>query len=215
MRNFSTDLPRVHHNKHANHPPLASRSEREALFSRCNGYVPDVRAYLTNWFLSAQLDTIKRQNVEAWILWAVFSTDSHQVNHDQWREELNGYVNGVERLLGRSLETGITEKLDSMRHTLQPVTIAHRPFIWYTIVAAVDCFTHVSLTMHGFKHYATSAGFDMFPPRPLSVLSEHPSSSGLSYWYRPHRSKAKKPIVFLHGIGVSPHLICTSFSLLV
>ena len=150
---------------------------------------------------------IKRQNVEAWILWAIFSTDSHKANHDEWKEEVNAYLNEVECLLGRSLETGITEEVDSMRLTLQPVITAHRPFMWYTIIGAVDCFTHVSLTIHGFKHYTTSAGFDIFPPRPFSLLSERSSSSKLSYWYKPHRSKTKKPIIFLHGIGVSLHLI--------
>lgn len=198
-------MPRFH-DKDANHPPLAIRSEREALFNRCHGYIPDVNAYLTNWFLSAQLDMIKRQNVEAWILWAVFSTDSHKANHDEWKEEINGYVDEVERLLGRPLEAGMAE-VESMRLTLQPVITAHRPFLWFTIIGAVDCFTHVSLTVQGFKHYATSAGFDIFPPRLFSVLSERSSSPKLSYWYRPHRSKTKKPIIFLHGIGVSLRLI--------
>lgn len=199
-------MPRFH-DKDANHPPLAIRSEREALFNRCHGHIPDVNSYLTNWFLSAQLDTIRRQNVEAWILWTIFSTGSHRANHEEWKEEINGYVNEVERLLGRSLEIGVTEGVDSMRLTLQPVITAHRPFMWYTIIGAVDYFTHVSLTIHGFKHYATSAGFDIFPPRPFCVLSERSSSPKLSYWYRPSRSKTKKPIVFLHGIGVSLHVI--------
>ena len=196
--------------QHANHPPLPPRSEREALVDRCHAYIPDVNAYLTNWFLSAPLGTIKRQNVQAWILWAAFSADAHSLHdhdHDEWNQELHAYISQLERLLGRSLENGITHNLDSMRHTLQPVSILHRPFLWLTIVGAVDSFTHLSLTIHGFTHYSTSPAFDIFPPRPLSIFSRSSSSSKLPYWYRPHRSKTKNPIVFLHGIGVSLHLI--------
>ena len=194
--------------KLANHPPPPTRSEREALINRCHGSLPDVNAYLTNWFLSAPLGTIKRQNVEEWILWAIFSADSHSLHHNkEWYQELDDYVNQLEVLLGRSFETGITHKLESMRHTVQPVNILHRPFMWLTIVGAVDSFTHLCLTIYGFNYYSTSLGFDVLPPRPLSLFSRPSSSSKLSYWYRPHRSKTKKPILFLHGIGVSLRFI--------
>jgi pimeloyl-ACP methyl ester carboxylesterase len=43
----------------------------------------------------------------------------------------------------------------------------------------------------------------MFPPRLASLTTRRISSApDLSYWYRPHTSKTRLPILFIHGIGI-------------
>lgn len=54
----------------------------------------------------------------------------------------------------------------------------------------------------GFQHFAPTAWFQAFPPRPFSLISKPASTPHFSYWYRPHKSPSKKPIIFIHGIGI-------------
>ncbi len=45
--------------------------------------------------------------------------------------------------------------------------------------------------------------FKLFPFRPLTLLSRHQSpAKRLTYWHRPHTSRNKLPILFIHGIGI-------------
>ena len=83
---------------------------------------------------------------------------------------------------------------------------------FFQIVGSVDLWSSFSIRTRGFKHYSTQKWFHSFPPRPQTILSEKSVDSDLPYWYRPHRSTTKSPILFLHGIGVQlcspvfPHL---------
>jgi len=74
--------------------------------------------------------------------------------------------------------------------------------LWYTIVAIVDTITTVRLLLAGFKHYDDRNPFACFPPRWISLFSQRSPHRDLVYWYRPHRSKTKPPVLFLHGIGI-------------
>lgn len=62
-----------------------------------------------------------------------------------------------------------------------------------------------SLKLHytGFQHYAPRKLLAAFPPRPLTIFTRTSPTQDFSYWYRPHRSTTKLPIIFIHGIGVS------------
>jgi pimeloyl-ACP methyl ester carboxylesterase len=57
----------------------------------------------------------------------------------------------------------------------------------------------------GFHFYRLSfASFlTLFPFRPVSLITRYRSSAKhLSYWYRPHTSTTRLPILFIHGIGI-------------
>lgn len=55
---------------------------------------------------------------------------------------------------------------------------------------------------HSFNFYRTSH-LHTFPPRPIGFLgARHSPAKRLTYWYRPHTSDARLPILFIHGIGV-------------
>jgi len=58
------------------------------------------------------------------------------------------------------------------------------------------------------KYYSTPAtSLAVFPPRPLALMTATARSpaKSVSYWLRPHTSKTRLPVVFLHGIGVGLH----------
>lgn len=69
----------------------------------------------------------------------------------------------------------------------------------------VDTLTAAYLRYNGFFLYRTHlrSSLAIFPPRFASFFTRQISSaSDLSYWYRPHKSKTRLPILFIHGIGI-------------
>jgi pimeloyl-ACP methyl ester carboxylesterase len=73
------------------------------------------------------------------------------------------------------------------------------------IVMLVDTLTAAHLRYNGFLLHRTHlrSSLLIFPPRPASLFTRQISSApDLSYWYRPHTSKTRLPILFIHGIGI-------------
>lgn len=69
----------------------------------------------------------------------------------------------------------------------------------------VDTLTAAYLRYSGFMLYRTHlrSSLAIFPPRPAILFTRNVSSApSLSYWYRPHTSKTRLPILFIHGIGI-------------
>lgn len=69
----------------------------------------------------------------------------------------------------------------------------------------VDTIASISLIYHSFEFYRTSLFkfLGVFPFRPLTIFARSSSPvQRLTYWHRPHTSKTKLPILFIHGIGV-------------
>ncbi|KAJ4466072.1 hypothetical protein C8R41DRAFT_76995 [Lentinula lateritia] len=181
-------------------PPALTRAQRHALFLQCSKRIAGSR-YPLGWFTSPNL---KRQNVVEWILWALFSA-TPETAQEAWEEEMEEYVKKVEELLGMKLEQGRIHATRALKLTLDPVKMVHRPLVWYIIVALVDLITSTKLSFMGFHHYSNAPR--IFPPRLFHIFSTpSPSAtSHFSYWYRPHKSLTKDPIVFIHGIGIGLH----------
>ena len=119
-------------------------------------------------------------------------------------EELEEYADKTEQLLGRRIDPGYGNA-KSLRITLDRVQTLYRSLFWYLCVSVVDTVTHGYMLWHSFEFYRLPAikFFTVFPIRPLTLLSQHKSpTQNLSYWYRPHRSKAGLPLIFIHGIGI-------------
>lgn len=69
----------------------------------------------------------------------------------------------------------------------------------------MDFLAYVSLLRRGFHFHRTALArfFTLFPFRPQSLLTAKKSpAKHLTYWYRPHTSKTKLPVLFIHGIGI-------------
>ena len=72
-------------------------------------------------------------------------------------------------------------------------------------VGFVDFLTYTKLVYYGFQFHRTALSrfFTLFPLRPYSLLTPYRSpAKHTTYWYRPHTSTTKLPVVFIHGIGI-------------
>lgn len=61
------------------------------------------------------------------------------------------------------------------------------------------------MLFYRFRFHSASyiQAFSVFPPRPLTLIGRNRTSAdGVTYWYRPHTSQTKLPVLFLHGIGI-------------
>ncbi|KAL3418524.1 hypothetical protein PVAG01_10240 [Phlyctema vagabunda] len=192
---------RAYLQRDAEHPVPPSREERRKLFQLCNDNIADPEAYLRTWFLGAHVEDIHKENLQEFLLWAFFNRGGPPGEDE---EELDSYVAATEKLLGRELAEG-RGKAVCLRLTLDRVDMLHRSLTWYFCVGFVDTLTYLRLLSHGFNFHRTglSQFFTLFPFRPVSLLSGYRSpAKHTTYWHRPHTSKTKLPVVFVHGIGI-------------
>lgn len=71
-------------------------------------------------------------------------------------------------------------------------------------MGADDLITYVTARHLGLQHYRLPLrdSLTVFPFRPHTLQSQHVSPSDqISYWYRPHTSATRLPVLFIHGIG--------------
>ncbi|KAJ9644108.1 hypothetical protein H2201_007083 [Coniosporium apollinis] len=185
----------------ATHPELPPREGRRELFRQCHDNVPDPQRYLSKWFLNAPIEEIKRENVKEFLRWAFLNKSEIDAADE---EELNEYVEGLEKLVGRRFEKGRGEA-KCLRLTLDRVNMLHRSLAWYMCVFVVDTLTYLRMLYHSFHFHRLPFGriLTVFPLRPLTLLSRHRTPARtLTYWHRPHTSKSRLPILFIHGIGI-------------
>ncbi|KAF2466178.1 alpha/beta-hydrolase [Lindgomyces ingoldianus] len=201
---------KIYLQRSATHPTTISRDERRALFQRCLENTPDPERFLTKWFVDAPASEIKRENLKDFFRWAYLNTGEPDIEEN---EELEEYVRRMEELLGRKLEPG-RGKAECFRLTLNKVDMLHRSLTWYLVsscgkncacVFVVDTLASAYMLYHSFNFYPTSLHrfLSVFPFRPLGLLSSHRSpAKTIAYWHRPHTSKTRLPVLFIHGIGI-------------
>lgn len=113
----------------ARHPERPCLEDRRKLFSRCYVNIPDPDRYLQKWFRDAPAVEIKRENVKDFFRWAFLNTGDPDPAFDQ---ELEGYADELEKLLGRRLEPG-RGNAKCLRLTLDKVEMLHRSLTWYMV----------------------------------------------------------------------------------
>jgi hypothetical protein len=72
-------------------------------------------------------------------------------------------------------------------------------------VFVVDTIASIYLRSYSFDFHRTSFPqcLAIFPLRPLTLFTANCSpAKTLTYWHRPHTSKSRLPVLFIHGIGV-------------
>ncbi|KAF7561453.1 hypothetical protein G7046_g2698 [Stylonectria norvegica] len=189
----------------AKDPIPLSPADRKVLFTRCLITVPSPELYLQWWFLGADPDEIRRDNVREFVLWAFFERgDDVYEDAQEAEEELDEYISIFEEKLGRKFQPG-RGNAKSLRLTLDAIHTSYRSPLWYMIVFFIDQATHLAMVWHGFEYYGrpTSSALRIFPPRPQELLARHKSPAPqLSYWHRPHTATDKLPVIFFHGIGI-------------
>ena len=76
---------------------------------------------------------------------------------------------------------------------------------FFQIVLLVDTLTAAYLRYNGFILHRTPfrSTLSIFPPRLASFFTRQKSPArDISYWYRPHTSKTRLPVLFIHGISM-------------
>ncbi|KUJ11645.1 uncharacterized protein LY89DRAFT_710126 [Mollisia scopiformis] len=184
------------------------RWQRRELFKKCITTITDPKRYISLWHHGAKIEDIGRENVKEWICWAFL--DKSTVGPDE-EDELEEYVDLLETLLpkgtlpsGNKFPLGKTPGIQTLRFSLDPVNITHKPLLFYVLgVGGADIYVAFIMWYHGYQHHATKQWFASFPFRPQTLLSPHSSpAQHISYWYRPHTSKTRLPILYIHGIGI-------------
>lgn len=110
---------------------MMSKAERATLFNRCFSSAITA-SHAAGWFFSPSSGELRRDNVAEWLLWALFSS-TRENQLVEWKEEIDGYVDVLEGLLGLKLQDGYNDSVKCMKITMDPVHGIHRPFIWYIV----------------------------------------------------------------------------------
>lgn len=113
------------------HPVSPDRSQRERLVQRIKDNVADLESYLSKWFLNAKIEDIKRENLKEFFAWALFNECPEDFSDDD-DAEMDGYIDQMERAFGRHFEEGRGSAV-SLRLTIDPVPMQHRPLLWYGV----------------------------------------------------------------------------------
>ncbi|KAF2009665.1 hypothetical protein BU24DRAFT_497245 [Aaosphaeria arxii CBS 175.79] len=195
------------------HPPTLPYEERKALFWKCWDKIPNPDYFLSKWFLGARPHEIGRENVKDFYRWALLNKGDegrHVVKAEEVErrveeeQELEEYVDGIETLTGQKIEPG-RGPAKSLRLTIDDVKMLHRPLLWYMVIGLVDSLTAAYLFYNKFQLYGVSLRrtFSIFPFRLANLCTRKGSASpDLSYWYRPHTSQTRLPVLFIHGISI-------------
>ncbi|KAF3909079.1 hypothetical protein ABW21_db0203476 [Orbilia brochopaga] len=216
----------------AEHPAPLPAHGRRALFERVLETIPDHDVYLTQWFLGAQSDDVKTENVRDFLRWSLFNecggTGTGSVSGKPtvtagltlespdggWDEaeveaEIDDYVRQMEETMGRKFEEG-RGSAECYRLTVDAVRMKHRPLLWYFILGGIDVVTFARLSLAGYTYHRRSPLASILTSFPFRIFetafSRSPSPApSLAYWHRPHRNPDKQPILYVHGIGIGLH----------
>lgn len=177
-----------------------SRQERLQLFQKCWASVSDMDLFIQTWFRGAPMHAIKKENVKDWFAWGFLNKFS---DFDADADEIEDYITATEKILGKKFGQGRGPH-QPLRPTVDAINIQHRPLSYYICgVGLMDTLVFLKMWRLGFYHYALVRYFRSFPYRPLSAFSKHRSAApDVSYWYRPHTSKNRLPLLYIHGIGI-------------
>ena len=186
-------------------------AERNELFKKVSATIEDPEKFMLGWFNGAPIESIGKNNMRQWILWAFFNLpssdpDMKDISAENMKE-IDVYVAELERKLGRTFPPGFNKDIKSIRLSTDPVNVIHRPACVYLGVGVLYDFLGWSRFYSlGLRHYVPSADSGHRIRYPYVGLPSKPSNSVLTYWYRPCPPLAKNekealPIVFIHGIG--------------
>ncbi|TCD64755.1 hypothetical protein EIP91_003646 [Steccherinum ochraceum] len=148
----------------------------------------DFRNCLRTWFDRAPWSSIRKDNIYTWMHWSIFN-DSFTSMEDipmARRLHLDEMMERLERRAGMKFPEGFNPEVRTLRLSVDPVTVAARPFIWYIILFTVSSIMRWRLRSKWHAHFGTFEGLDYI----LRVPHDWSPSAGA------------RPVVFLHGLGV-------------
>ncbi|KAL1864913.1 hypothetical protein Daus18300_007480 [Diaporthe australafricana] len=189
-------------------PSQMTREERKALFTQGMDVVPDLETYVRGWFDKAHMEDIRRDNLRDWLLWSLFGREG--IYGDD-ADELDEYIAELEERMAVTFKKGRGDA-KPLRLSFDSVKMTHRSLLFYSLTGSADLLTTLFLFAIGFSFYRQPSNtfFSVFPFRPMTLISSKESAAPeMSYFYRPHKSKTHRPIVFIHGVGIglAPYIL--------
>lgn len=212
----------------ATHPSPRSKEERRKLVDCVKAEVAEPEQYIRGWFKGANIEDIGRRDFKEWLTWAFFDCFWEEGTDES---EIEEYTLEFETMLGKPFRPG-KGVAKSTRLTIDRVDMLHRSLFWYFVstpiltsysfrliqlqcVGTVDFLAYLKLQRLGFDFHRLSLAnsLKLFPCRPVSLMTRYRSpAKHLSYWYRPHTSTTRLPILFIHGIGIGLYPYTDFFS---
>lgn len=155
-------------------------------------------AEISGWFFGAEVNSLKKENVEEWLAWALFHNMPGSLTVEQ-KEEMKCIYEDTEKWAEVTFPMGYNKEVRSMRLTMDPIPSIHRPLVYYVFTAGVfNLVTRMFMASHKFQLCR---------------------SGTLWYWHRSGTNstdaKADIPLVFCHGLGVGNFIYMTFINALV
>ncbi|TCD68184.1 hypothetical protein EIP91_011355 [Steccherinum ochraceum] len=148
----------------------------------------DFRNFLRNWFGRVPWSSIRRENVYIWLYWSIFNetfTTMDDIPRTK-RRLLDETVELLERRAGMKFPGGFNPEVSTLRLTVDPVTTAARPLVWYLVVSVVNWGLRWRLESKWHARRGTFEGLDYI----LRIPPDWSPSTG------------QRPVVFMHGLGL-------------
>ena len=166
--------------------PHFTSSERDYIVSNALSNIKDLPQTLSKWFMDRPFEDLDRRSIIEWLAFAFYSKHTDALNDDE-RQEIASLIRRMEVEHQLTLnDEASAEKLECMKHILDPVRVIFRPLIYYVVTDTL---------LNGIL--ATS----IFYWRGYRFVR----LGHLQFWtYRNEaldRKDEKDPIIFFHGIG--------------
>lgn len=170
--------------------PSRSKHDPEEYVHKVMDIVDSVRGvypfetFLTRWCGSATLGELKRGNIAQFLAWALLSESVESLLPKDFTMIMR-MVDMVDTRFELHLEHGLNTDVRTLRMTLEPLEVIHRPLCVYLCVTYVPrFFGNCVLRLQGFERL---------------------NYEGTVYWYRPSQDWPKTarqlPLIFFHGVS--------------
>ena len=117
--------------KDATHPVAPDKATREKLFQKCLEHTHYEEHYLSGWFLHDPKQDIRRENLKELFAWAFLNKRLEDIDiHES--SELEDYALRTQTHQETDYPSGVGA-VSSLRGTLDPVPMQHRPLLWYAV----------------------------------------------------------------------------------
>ena len=102
----------------------------------------DFRNYLRTWFGKVPWSAIRKQEIYAWLCWAIFNAPFTTLDAQPpaRRNVLSEVLGLIEKRAGAVIPDGSNPAIKPLLLTLDPVWISWRPFFWYVGVALSNAY---------------------------------------------------------------------------
>ncbi|ETW02607.1 hypothetical protein H310_06076 [Aphanomyces invadans] len=157
------------------------------LLERCMADIPDVKAFVEEWFYGTPFEQLTRHDLRRWLAYVLYS---HDVSSDCVEYNWADIDTMVDQLYAQA---GVRERPKSLdtaarnpciRHTIDAFECMERPLIAYVVTMGMDVLAGLILSQLGFQR--------------------HVVGRGCTYWHRTAiltPAVPQEPVVFVHGIG--------------